>query len=161
MTIGSRSKHSQADSHCTGPGTGTGQETACTLHIVVQVMVQGIGENYGLVPDLVVKWVYNPLWLILTARDQDRDRDWEMMGFCIMLCTVHTTQGQGQVHGTIVFYCAHSVPCPGPGPVQYVCAFTPRSCSQSLSLSLCSVSYIAQYRNPSFPVPVLFSVDKD
>ena len=36
-----------------------------------------------------------------------RERDQEIMGFYIMLCTVHTTQGQGQVHGTIVFYCAH------------------------------------------------------
>ena len=33
------------------------------------------------------------LWLIDTARDLDRDRDWEMMGFYIMPCTVHTTQG--------------------------------------------------------------------
>ena len=32
------------------------------------------------------------LWLIHTARDRDRDRDWETMGFCIMLYTVHTTQ---------------------------------------------------------------------
>ena len=35
------------------------------------------------------------------------------MGFYITLCIVHTTQGQGQVHGIIVFYCAHPVPCPG------------------------------------------------
>ena len=43
-----------------------------------------------------------------------------MMGFCITLCTVHTTQGQGQE--TIVFYCARSSPCPcsGPGAVRYV-----------------------------------------
>ena len=34
------------------------------------------------------------------------------MGFCISLCTVHTTQGQGR--GIIVFYCTHPVPCPGP-----------------------------------------------
>ena len=31
-----------------------------------------------------------------TAWDRDRDRDWKIMGFCIMLCTVHTTQGEGQ-----------------------------------------------------------------
>ena len=36
----------------------------------------------------------------------------------ISLCSVHTTQGQGQ--GTIVFYCAHLSPCRGPGSVQYV-----------------------------------------
>ena len=37
---------------------------------------------------------------------------------------VHPTQGQGQVHGSIVLYCAHPVPCPCPcpclGPVQCV-----------------------------------------
>ena len=56
------------------------------------------------------------------ARDRDKDRDQEMMGFYNMLCTVHTTKGQGLVHGTIVFYCAHPIPCPcsGPGPVQCV-----------------------------------------
>ena len=53
-----------------------------------------------------------------TGPGQDRDR--ETMGFNIMLCTVHTTQGQGQVHGTIVVYCAYPVPCPCPGPVQFV-----------------------------------------
>ena len=41
-------------------------------------------------------------------------------GFCIMLCTVHTAQGQTQ--GTIVFYRARSGPCPG--PVQCVWAIT-------------------------------------
>ena len=50
------------------------------------------------------------LWLVHTARDRERDREWEMMGFSITLCTVHTTQGQGQ--GTIVFYCAHPSPSP-------------------------------------------------
>ena len=44
----------------------------------------------------------------------------------ILCCTVHTTQGQRQVHGTIVFYCAHPVscpcPCPCPCPVQCVWA---------------------------------------
>ena len=49
------------------------------------------------------------LWLIQTARDWGRDRERETMGFDIMLCTVHTTQGQAQ--GAIVFYCGH----PGPG----------------------------------------------
>ena len=44
----------------------------------------------------------------------------EMMGFYIMLCSVHTTQGQGQEQGTIVFYCTHPRPCPGPGLVQCV-----------------------------------------
>ena len=44
--------------------------------------------------------------------DRDRDMDRKMMGSCIMLYTVHTTQGQGQV--TIVFYCTRPVP----GPVQ-------------------------------------------
>ena len=42
------------------------------------------------------------------------------MEFYIMLCTVHTRQGQG----TIVFYCARPSPCPGlglgPGPAQCV-----------------------------------------
>ena len=37
-----------------------------------------------------------------------------MMGFYIMLSTVHTTQGQGQAQEIIVFYCNHPVPCPGP-----------------------------------------------
>ena len=58
------------------------------------------------------------LWLIHTARN--RDRDWETMGFYIMLCTVHTTQGQGQGQGAIVFYCTHPSPCPCTGPVQCV-----------------------------------------
>ena len=40
------------------------------------------------------------LWLIHSARDPDRNR--ETMCFYITLCTVHTTQGQGQVHGTVV-----------------------------------------------------------
>ena len=35
-----------------------------------------------------------------------------------MYCTHYTGQGQG--HGTIVFYCASPVPFPGPGPIQYV-----------------------------------------
>ena len=65
-------------------------------------------------------WSVGDLWLIHTARDWDRDR--EMMGFCIMLYTVHTTLGQGQGQGqvTIVFYCTHPGPgpCPVPGPVQ-------------------------------------------
>ena len=46
------------------------------------------------------------------------------MGFCIMLCTVPTTQVQGQGQGTIVFYCSHPGPCPSPcrdpSPVQCV-----------------------------------------
>ena len=43
-------------------------------------------------------------------------------GFYMMLCAVHTTQGQGQKHGTIVFYCVHPVPGPRPcpGPAQCV-----------------------------------------
>ena len=65
---------------------------------------------------------YAVLWLIHTTWDRDRDRDRETMGFCIMLCTVHTTQGQ--VHGTIVFYCARPFPCHCPGPVQWVWAIT-------------------------------------
>ena len=40
-------------------------------------------------------------WFIHTARDRDRAKVREMMGFYITLCTVHTTQGQG----IIVFYC--------------------------------------------------------
>ena len=32
-------------------------------------------------------------------------------GFLYMLCNVHTTQWQGQGHGTIVFYCAHAISC--------------------------------------------------
>ena len=48
-----------------------------------------------------------------------RTGTWNMY---ITLCTVHTTQGQGQ--GTIVVYCAHSDPrtCPVPVPVQCVWA---------------------------------------
>ena len=43
-----------------------------------------------------------------------------MMGFCIMLYTVHTTQEQGQGQVPIVFYCTYPGPgpCPIPGPVQ-------------------------------------------
>ena len=44
----------------------------------------------------------------------------EMMGLYIMLCTVYTTQGQGQEQITIIFYCAHPGPCPCPSPVQCV-----------------------------------------
>ena len=44
------------------------------------------------------------------------------MGFYITLCNVHTTQGQ--VHGTIVFYCTYPIPCPCPGPVQCVWTIT-------------------------------------
>ena len=80
-------------------------------------------NNYSQVRLLVLKGPPEPLWiqeswLIHTARDRDRDR--EKMGFYIMLCTVHTTQGQGQSQGTTVFYCAHHGAClgPSPGPVQ-------------------------------------------
>ena len=48
------------------------------------------------------------------------------MGFYIMLCTVHTTQGLGQ--GTIVLYRA----CPGPGPVPEQCIYGPRILKLSL-----------------------------
>ena len=43
-----------------------------------------------------------------------------MMGFCIMLYTVHITQEQGQGQVSIVLYCTHPgpCPCPVPGPVQ-------------------------------------------
>ena len=69
-----------------------------------------------------------PLMALHIARDRDRDRNREMMGLYITLCTVHTTQGKGQIHGTIVFYCAHPVPypCPWPGPLQCVWAITER-----------------------------------
>ena len=50
------------------------------------------------------------LLVMAHAGDQDRDREWEMMSFYIMLCTVHTTQGQKQV--AVVFYCAR--PCSSP-----------------------------------------------
>ena len=56
------------------------------------------------------------LWLIYTARDGDRDRGREAMGFYMTLCTVHITQGQGRRYGAIVFSCAHPVPCPCPCP---------------------------------------------
>ena len=56
-----------------------------------------------------------PLWLVHNARDRERDRERKMMGFYITLCTVHTTQEQGQ--GTIFFYCVHPGPCPFPFPV--------------------------------------------
>ena len=51
------------------------------------------------------------LWLIHTALGRDR----ETMGFYIVLCPVHTTQGQG----TIVFYSTR------PGPVQCIWAICP------------------------------------
>ena len=62
------------------------------------------------------------LWLVHTARDREQDREREMMGFYITLCTVHTTQGQGRGQVTIVFYCVHPdlCPCPVPGLVQCV-----------------------------------------
>ena len=50
------------------------------------------------------------LWLVHTGRDRERDR--EMMGFCITLCTVHTTQGQGTIGLHTHF------PIPGPCPEQ-------------------------------------------
>ena len=46
------------------------------------------------------------------------------MGFYNMLCTVHTTQGQG----TIVLCRA----CPGPGPVPEQCIYGPRILKLSL-----------------------------
>ena len=66
------------------------------------------------------------LWLIHTARNREWHRDREMMCSYIMLCSVHTTQGQGQVQGNIIFYCAHPVPCPcpSPGPMQCVWAIS-------------------------------------
>ena len=41
-----------------------------------------------------------------------------VMGLCILLCTVHTTQGQGQEMGTgtIGFHTHFAVPGPGPVP---------------------------------------------
>ena len=62
------------------------------------------------------------LWLIHTAQDYDWDRDREMMGFYITLCTVHTIQRQGQVQGIIVFHCTHPVPCPWPCPAPVPCS---------------------------------------
>ena len=56
------------------------------------------------------------IWLIHTILD----REWETMGFYITLCTVHTTQGQGQGQGTIVLYCAHPGHFLCPGPMQCV-----------------------------------------
>ena len=56
------------------------------------------------------------LWLVHTARDRERDSEWETMGFCIILCTVHTTQEQGQEEVPIVFYCALPVPVSFPVP---------------------------------------------
>ena len=68
--------------------------------------------------------VNRPLSLLHAAQD----RKWEMMGFYITLCTVHTTQWQVQVHGTIVFCCVHPrpcpCPCPVPGPLQCVWPIT-------------------------------------
>ena len=45
-----------------------------------------------------------------------------------MLCTVHTTQGQGQVQEAIVFYYTHPGRCPCDDPVQ--CARAIRSFKQ-------------------------------
>ena len=39
------------------------------------------------------------------------------MGFYIMLCTVHTTQGKGWGLGIIVSFCTHPGPYPCPGPL--------------------------------------------
>ena len=69
-------------SHYTGTGTGTG------------------------------KWWVPVLCYILFTLHRDWDRDREMMGSCIMLYTVHTTQGQGQEPGNDGFldyaiYCSH------------------------------------------------------
>ena len=78
-------------------------------------MVRHHSHNVNLTDrETVTVRVNRPLWLIHTARDQDRER--EMMGFCIMLYTVPITQGEGQERVTIVFYCTH----PGPSPVQCV-----------------------------------------
>ena len=56
-------------------------------------------------------------WLMHTALNWDRDRIWETMGFYVMLCTVHTTQGQGQGQGTIVSIVPVLVPLPVPRSV--------------------------------------------
>ena len=92
-----------AHSHFTGPGPGSGSSGS------------GSGSRPGTMDVNIMS-----LWLIHTAWDRDQDRDWEMMGFYITLCTVHTTQGQGQTQGIIVFCCTHPCPCSGPGPVQCV-----------------------------------------
>ena len=46
-----------------------------------------------------------------------------MIGLCILLCTVHTTQGQGTGMGTIEFHTHFPVPgpIPGPGPCPVQC----------------------------------------
>ena len=48
-------------------------------------------------------------------------RGQKMTGFCVMLCTVHTAQEQGQAQGTIVFYCTHIVPCSSSSPSPVKC----------------------------------------
>ena len=75
-------------------------------------------QEFGTIPPCPSAGCETLLWLIHTAQDRDRDRDREAVGFYVTLCTVHNTQGQGQVHGAIVFYFAHSIPCPSPGLVQ-------------------------------------------
>ena len=105
-----------------------------------------------------------------TALDRERDWDRETMGFYITLCTVHTTQGQGQ--GTIVFYCARPDPgpgpcpcpdpCPDPSPVQCVWAISPTSftvyrmkcfgLSWNLVLGIYAAEWESQSANPTYQV---------
>ena len=76
------------------------------------------------------------LWLRHTARDREWNRERETMGFYITLCTVHTTQEQGQGQVTIVLYCVYPRPYPVPGPVQ---------CEQAISqIRLTSLAFLVR-----------------
>ena len=81
-----------AHSHCTGPGPendGFLYYAMCCTHYTGTGTVTGTG-----------KWSVSVLCYVLYTlhrdRDRDLDRDREMMGFYIMLCAVHTAQGQAQ-----------------------------------------------------------------
>ena len=57
------------------------------------------------------------LWCVHT----DRDRDWEMMGSYITLCTVHTTHGQEPLFSIVSISFAAPVPCSVYEPLKSSC----------------------------------------
>ena len=59
-------------------------------------------------------------WLSHAARNWERERDWEAMGYHILCRIVHITQWKGIGLDTIGFHTQFSIPVPGPctGSVQ-------------------------------------------
>ena len=89
-----------------GTGTGTGKWWVPVLCFILFTL-HGTGTGTG-------KWWVPVLCFILFTLHRDWDRNREMMGSCIMLYTVHTTQGLGQEPGNDGFlyyaiYCSHYI----------------------------------------------------